>query len=68
MECPSVPHRCLKLRIQITQESVDSEPSAFLFLLSELDNCLLEIEKKFVKCGYKENCVDIKLERARVKR
>ncbi|XP_016061813.1 PREDICTED: cilia- and flagella-associated protein 46 [Miniopterus natalensis] len=60
--------RCLKLRIQITQESVDSEPSAFPFLLSELDNCLLEIEKKFVKCGYKEKCVDIKLERARVKR
>lgn len=68
VECPSRPHRCLNLRIRIAQESVDSEPLEFPFLLSELYERLLETEEKFVSCGYKENCVDIKLERAKLKR
>lgn len=27
-----------------------------------------EIEEKFTSCGHKENCVDVKLERAKLKR
>lgn len=68
MECPSRPHRSLNLRIHVAKESVDSETSEFVFLLSELYEGLLEIEEKFVRCGYKEKCVDIKLERSKLKR
>ncbi|XP_070288236.1 cilia- and flagella-associated protein 46 isoform X2 [Myotis yumanensis] len=60
--------RSLNLRIRVAQESVGSESSEFPFLLSELYDQLLEIEEKFVNCGYKENCVDIKLERGKIKR
>lgn len=60
--------RCASLRIRVAQEPVDGEPSECLFLLKEMDDYLLEIEKKFTDCGYKENCVDIKLERAKIKR
>ncbi|XP_021108879.1 cilia- and flagella-associated protein 46 isoform X3 [Heterocephalus glaber] len=60
--------RCVSLQIQIIQDSPDSEFSECLVLLKELDNSLLEIEEKFINCGYKGNCVDIKLERAKIKR
>ncbi|XP_059517976.1 cilia- and flagella-associated protein 46 [Myotis daubentonii] len=60
--------RSLNLRIRVAQESMGSESSEFPFLLSELYDQLLEIEEKFVNCGYKENCVDIKLERGKIKR
>lgn len=68
VECPSRPHRSLNLQIQVAQESVGSESCESPFLLSELYDQLLEIEEKFVNCGYKENCVDIKLERGKIKR
>ncbi|XP_013358484.1 PREDICTED: cilia- and flagella-associated protein 46 isoform X2 [Chinchilla lanigera] len=60
--------RCVSLQIQIIQGSADSEFPECLVLLKELDNCLLEMEEKFINCGYKKNCVDIKLERAKIKR
>ncbi|XP_057361386.1 cilia- and flagella-associated protein 46 [Manis pentadactyla] len=60
--------RCASLRIRVALEPVDGEPSECSFLLKEMDNYLLEIEKKFTDCGYKENCVDVKLERAKIKR
>ncbi|KAI5270262.1 Cilia- And Flagella-Associated Protein 46 [Manis pentadactyla] len=50
--------RCASLRIRVALEPVDGEPSECSFLLKEMDNYLLEIEKKFTDCGYKENCVD----------
>ncbi|KAM9197443.1 cilia- and flagella-associated protein 46 [Dugong dugon] len=58
----------LWVRIRAIQGTVHSEPSEYSMLLNKLDNCLLEIEKKFINCGYKEKCVDIKLERAKIKR
>ncbi|XP_012516129.1 PREDICTED: cilia- and flagella-associated protein 46 [Propithecus coquereli] len=60
--------RCLSLQVKVARESVDNEPLECLVSLKELDNRLMEIEKKFISCGYRENCVDIKLERAQVKR
>lgn len=68
VECPSRPHRSLNLRIQVIQESVSNESSEFPFLLSELYNHLLETEEKFINCGYKQKCVDIKLKRAKIKK
>ncbi|KAM9618801.1 cilia- and flagella-associated protein 46 [Trichechus inunguis] len=59
---------CVGLQIRAIQGTVHSEPSEYSMLLNKLDNCLLEIEKKFINCGYKEKCVDIKLERAKIKR
>lgn len=52
----------------MAQEAVGSEPSEFPSLLSGLDDCLQEIEEKFTSCGHKESCVDVKLERAKLKR
>ncbi|XP_004375045.1 cilia- and flagella-associated protein 46 [Trichechus manatus latirostris] len=60
--------RCVGLQIRAIQGTVHSEPSEYSMLLNKLDSCLLEIEKKFINCGYKEKCVDIKLERAKIKR
>ncbi|KAM7074050.1 cilia- and flagella-associated protein 46 isoform 1-T1 [Molossus nigricans] len=60
--------RCLNLRTQVAQEAVGSEPSQFPSLLSELDGCLQEVEGKFTGCGYREKCVDVKLQRAKIKR
>ncbi|KAF5914545.1 hypothetical protein HPG69_010817 [Diceros bicornis minor] len=60
--------RCVSLRVKASQEPVEGEPSERLLLLNKMDACLLEIEKKFISCGYQENCVDIKLERAKMKR
>lgn len=37
-------------------------------MLKEMDNRLLEIEERLINCGYKENCVDVKAARAKLKR
>ncbi|XP_007935070.1 cilia- and flagella-associated protein 46 [Orycteropus afer afer] len=60
--------RCVSLQIQSIEESVYSEPSGYSPLLNKMDECLLELEKRFIQCGRKEKCVDIKLERAKIKR
>ncbi|KAM6182244.1 cilia- and flagella-associated protein 46 [Erethizon dorsatum] len=60
--------RCVSLQIQVIQDSADGEFPGCSVLLKKLDNCLLEIEEKFINCGYKENCVDMKLEHAKIKR
>eukprot|EP00070_Physeter_catodon_P030862 XP_028337756.1 cilia- and flagella-associated protein 46 [Physeter catodon] len=60
--------RCVSLQIKAIQEPVDCEPIPNSFLLMEMDDRLLEIEDKFTSIGHKEQCVDIKLERAQMKR
>ncbi|XP_045438178.1 cilia- and flagella-associated protein 46 [Pipistrellus kuhlii] len=60
--------RSAKLRIRVARESMDGESSQLPFPLSELYDQLLDIERKFVSCGHKENCVDIMLERSKLKR
>ncbi|XP_058291851.1 cilia- and flagella-associated protein 46 isoform X3 [Hylobates moloch] len=60
--------RCLSLRVRVAQQSAVTEPTECSLLLKEMDDGLLEIERKFIACGYKENCVDVKLERAKIKR
>nr|XP_058154071.1 cilia- and flagella-associated protein 46 isoform X2 [Dasypus novemcinctus] len=60
--------RSVSLHITVAQELTDSDPPGFWFLLNKMDNCLLEIEKRFVSCGHSENCVDVKLERSKIKR
>lgn len=66
MEPP--PGRCVSLRIQAARESAAGEAPRCRVLLNEMDGCLEEIERKFISCGYKENCAAIKLERADIKR
>ncbi|XP_059947631.1 cilia- and flagella-associated protein 46 [Mesoplodon densirostris] len=60
--------RCVSLQIKAVQEPVDCEPLQNSFLPMEMDDRLLEIEEKFTNIGHKEKCVDIKLERAKMKR
>nr|XP_058910979.1 cilia- and flagella-associated protein 46 [Kogia breviceps] len=60
--------RCVSLQIKAIQEPVDCEPVPNSFLLMEMDDRLLEIEEKFTSIGHKEQCVDIRLERAQMKR
>ncbi|KAM5241604.1 cilia- and flagella-associated protein 46 isoform 3-T3 [Hipposideros larvatus] len=60
--------RCVSLRIQAARESAAGEAPRCRVLLTEMDGCLVEIERKFISCGYKENCAAIKLERANIKR
>uniref|UniRef100_A0A2I3S9N7 Cilia and flagella associated protein 46 n=1 Tax=Pan troglodytes TaxID=9598 RepID=A0A2I3S9N7_PANTR len=60
--------RCLSLRVRVAQHSAVTEPTECSLLLKEMDDGLLEIERKFIDYGCKENCVDIKLERAKIKR
>ncbi|KAK2099303.1 Cilia- and flagella-associated protein 46, partial [Saguinus oedipus] len=59
---------CLSLRVRVAQESAVTEPTEYSLLLKEMDDSLLDIERRFTECGYKENCVDVKLERAKIKR
>lgn len=61
-------HRCVSLRVRAVEDLAGSEPPECLLLLTELHDRLTEIEKKLTACGYKEKCVDIKLERAKIKR
>ncbi|XP_047559332.1 cilia- and flagella-associated protein 46 isoform X1 [Lutra lutra] len=60
--------RCVSLRIRAVEDLAGCEPPECLFLLTELHDRLTEIEKKLTAWGYKEQCVDIKLERAKIKR
>ncbi|XP_045665368.1 cilia- and flagella-associated protein 46 isoform X2 [Ursus americanus] len=60
--------RCVSLQIRAIQEPAGCEPPECLFLLTEMHDHLMEIEEKLASWGYKENCVDIKLERAKIKR
>ncbi|XP_075389603.1 cilia- and flagella-associated protein 46 [Tenrec ecaudatus] len=60
--------RCISLQLQVVQESFSSHPSEFLELLVKMDQSLVDIEKKFISCGCREHCVDVKLERAKIKR
>ena len=63
-----VPYRCVSLQIKAAQESADGEPPGCLLLLNKKDDCLTEIEKRLITWGYRDNCVDIRLERAKIKR
>lgn len=65
---PAPPPRCVSLQIKAAQEPEDSEPFQNSLLLMEMDDRLLEIEEKFTNIGHNEKCVDIKLERAKMKR
>ncbi|XP_053062995.1 cilia- and flagella-associated protein 46 isoform X3 [Acinonyx jubatus] len=60
--------RCVSLQIKAAQESADGEPPGCLLLLNKMDDCLTEIEKRLITWGYRDNCVDIRLERAKIKR
>ena len=62
------PRRCVHLQIRAVREQLDRDPLENLFLMLEIDNRLLEVEEKFASIGHEEKCVDIQLERARVKR
>ncbi|XP_073934125.1 cilia- and flagella-associated protein 46 isoform X3 [Castor canadensis] len=59
-------HACLQ--IQLTLNSANKESPEGLSVLKEMDNRLLEIEERLINCGYKENCVDVKAARAKLKR
>ncbi|XP_043331937.1 cilia- and flagella-associated protein 46 [Cervus canadensis] len=60
--------RCVSLQIKAVEGQLDRDPQENLFLTLEVDRRLLEVEEKFASIGHKEKCVDIQLERARVKR
>ncbi|KAF6317002.1 cilia and flagella associated protein 46 [Rhinolophus ferrumequinum] len=60
--------RCVSLRIQVARASAAGEASRCQVLLDDMDDSLVGIERKFISCGYKENCAAIKLERANIKR
>ncbi|XP_072828267.1 cilia- and flagella-associated protein 46 isoform X6 [Vicugna pacos] len=60
--------RCVHLQIQASQELAEGESPACSSLLMEMDDRLLGIEEKFISCGCQEKCVEIKLERAKLKR
>ncbi|KAM5140139.1 cilia- and flagella-associated protein 46 [Callospermophilus lateralis] len=60
--------RIMNLQIQITQNSEHSKLPDCWVLFKEMDDQLLKIEEDFIKCGYEENCVNIKLQRAKIRR
>nr|XP_020735663.1 cilia- and flagella-associated protein 46 [Odocoileus virginianus texanus] len=60
--------RCVSLQIKAVEEQLDRDPQENLFLMLEIDRRLLEVEEKFASIGHKEQCMDIQLERARIKR
>uniref|UniRef100_A0A8D0Q223 Cilia and flagella associated protein 46 n=1 Tax=Sus scrofa TaxID=9823 RepID=A0A8D0Q223_PIG len=55
--------RCVSLQIRAMREPLEDP-----LLLAELGDRLLEIEEKFLSCGYKERGVDMRLERAKMRR
>ncbi|XP_078202956.1 cilia- and flagella-associated protein 46 isoform X23 [Callithrix jacchus] len=59
--------RCLSLRVRVAQEAAVTEPTEYSLLLEELDDSLLDVERRFTECGHKEKCADVKLERAKIK-
>ncbi|XP_012590268.1 PREDICTED: cilia- and flagella-associated protein 46 [Condylura cristata] len=50
------------------KEREDRGPREPRPLLDDLDGCLAAVESEFVSCGCTEKCVDVRLERAEVKR
>ncbi|XP_055280347.1 cilia- and flagella-associated protein 46 isoform X2 [Moschus berezovskii] len=60
--------RCVSLQIKAVQEQLDGDPTENLSLMLEIDSRLLEVEEKFVSIGRKEQCMDIQLARAYMKR
>ncbi|KAB0347365.1 hypothetical protein FD754_012222 [Muntiacus muntjak] len=60
--------RCLSLQIKATEEQLGRDPQENLLLTLEIDRRLLEVEEKFASIGHREKCMDIQLERARIKR
>ncbi|XP_010857855.1 PREDICTED: protein CFAP46, partial [Bison bison bison] len=60
--------RCVHLQIRAVREQLDRDPLENLFLMLEIENRLLEVEEKFASIGQEERCMDIQLERARMKR
>lgn len=63
------PHgRCVSLRLQVAWAPAAGEASCCQALLDDMDDRLVGIERKFISCGYTENCAAVKLERANIKR
>ena len=62
------PCRCVSLQIKAVEGQLDRDPQENLVLTLEIDRRLLEVEEKFASIGHKEKCMDIQLERARIKR
>lgn len=62
------PCRCVSLQIKAVEGQLDRDPQENLALTLEIDRRLLEVEEKFASIGHKEKCMDIQLERARIKR
>ncbi|XP_052617131.1 cilia- and flagella-associated protein 46 isoform X5 [Peromyscus californicus insignis] len=60
--------RCVTLQIQLACNSVDGELLEYPLLLMDLEKHLLKVEENFIRSGYKKNCVDLKLEHARIKK
>lgn len=60
--------RCLSLRAQAARDLAGREPAELPSLLEELGDRLSEVEEKFVSCGYRENRMDVMLERVQIKR
>ncbi|XP_065779668.1 cilia- and flagella-associated protein 46 isoform X5 [Muntiacus reevesi] len=60
--------RCLSLQIKAAEEQLGRDPQENLLLTLEIDRRLLEVEEKFASIGHREKCMDIQLERARIKR
>ncbi|CAN0555915.1 unnamed protein product [Rangifer tarandus platyrhynchus] len=59
--------RCVSLQFKAVEEQLDRDPQDSLLTLG-IDRRLLEVEEKFASIGHKEKCMDIQLERARIKR
>ncbi|XP_047615394.1 cilia- and flagella-associated protein 46 isoform X9 [Phacochoerus africanus] len=55
--------RCVSLQIRAMREPLEDP-----LLLAELGDRLLEIEEKFLSCGYTERGMDMRLERAKMRR
>nr|XP_021493514.1 cilia- and flagella-associated protein 46 [Meriones unguiculatus] len=60
--------RCLKLQILVATELIIEEDVKCPFVLSDIEQRLIEIQEKCEISGYQKNCVDLKLEHAKIKR
>ncbi|XP_021083734.1 cilia- and flagella-associated protein 46 isoform X2 [Mesocricetus auratus] len=60
--------RCVTLQVQLSFNLVDRELLECPFLLEDLEQHLLEVEKNLILNGYKKKCVDLKLEHAQIKK
>ncbi|XP_049646414.1 cilia- and flagella-associated protein 46-like [Suncus etruscus] len=60
--------RCLSLRVQSTQKQAGQRSELCMAVLCQLDDLLVDLGKRLVGCGCSEKCVDIMMERVKVKR